>query len=254
MSDRRSDNKHRSSRHREHSSTNKVLRTLTFVLTPFLVLFVVCGIFLLALIKPLSTAKPYLDMVFDGSSVQTSGDSQVNIYHADDVDLNIKEIDVQSEKDSDDDYKHYIIYPYYGDRYGTLNIENAGMTDIPVYCGTRSDVLERGAGWYNGSVFIGKVGNVVIAGHNHTYFFLLPQVKKGDIVTLETDYCKLTYVVTETVIFKETDLTYIRPTEGKDRLTLYTCWNNGRLGMSTQRLGVLCDLTKREWKKVEVEK
>ena len=52
-----------------------------------------------------------------------------------------------------------------------------------MYSGTDLDVLEYGAGWYNGSVYIGRPGNVVIAGHNHTDFFNLPKCEKGDIVT-----------------------------------------------------------------------
>ena len=107
-----------------------------------------------------------------------------------------------------------------------------------------------GAGWYNGSVYIGHVGNVVLAGHNHTYFYNLPKCKKGDEVTLETSYVKQTYMVTDIEIFHEDDQTYVRPTDD-DRLTMYTCWNNGMLGMSEYRIAVICELTDREWKEVE---
>lgn len=247
MSDKRAARTNSGSRHRKHSESNKVLRAVTYVLTPFLVFTVVCGIIILALYSPFSKFQPYLNIVFNDSSSRTQGDSQVSIYHPDNVELQIGEI----VNDDNPEETHTIIYPYYGDRYGTFNCENAGMIDIPIYAGTRSDVLKNGIGWYNGSEFIGKTGNVVLAGHNHTYFYLLPQVKIGDIVTIETDYCKLTYIVAETVVFNENDLTYIRPTDGIDRLTCYTCWNNGRLGMSTERFAILCDLVSREWKEVE---
>ena len=75
----------------------------------------------------------------------------------------------------------------------------------------------------------------------------------GDVVTLETSYVKQTYLVTQREVFHETDLTYIRPTDD-DRLTMYTCWNNGRLGMSKYRLAIICELTKREWKDVKEKK
>ena len=52
-------------------------------------------------------------------------------------------------------------------------------------------------------------------------------------------------------VFHMKDYQYVRPTSD-DRLTMYTCWNEGRLGMSEYRLAVICKLTKREWKKVEV--
>ena len=32
---------------------------------------------------------------------------------------------------------------------------------------------------------------------------------------------------------------------------MYTCWNNGMLGMSEYRIAVICELTDREWKEVE---
>ena len=217
-------------------------------------LLFVFGIFVLVFFKPYSDLQPYLKVVFDPESNLTSGDSQVSLYHSDNMKLNIQEADINDTvfDDGDDEEKHTFVYPYYGDYYANLNIPNAGMKDIPVYCGTELDVLEKGAGWYYASVFIGKKGNCVIAGHNHTYFFLLPQVKKGDLVTLETSYCKLTYIVRETVVFHEDDYTYIDPIPDADILTLMTCWNNGRLGMSQYRLGVICDIVEREWKDVEV--
>lgn len=248
MSIKYSDNSNYRSEHtrkRKHNSSNRVLRTMTFVLTPFLMLTIVFCICFLALSRPYAEAKPYLNIIFDTDKKQTQNIRTLNKYRDDDAPDNIKSVedDVTGET-------HTIIYPYYGDLYATLNCESAGLNDIPVYSGTTNDVLANGAGWFNGSVYIGNVGNVVIAAHNHTFFYYLPNCTEGDIVTLETKYCKLTYVVTEKVIFHDTDQTYVRPTED-DRLTMYTCWNNGRLGMSEYRLGVICELTEREWKEVE---
>ena len=238
--------------HRKHSSSNKVLRTVTFVLTPFLMLLFVSGLFLLVLLKPYNDAKPYLNLMFVGSGpsdISTSDDPQVNIYYPGDRELNIKEVEVEEDNVKE---THTIVYPYYGDLYATLNIENAGMKDLPVYCGCADDLLEKGVGGFNGSNYIGKVGNVVLAAHNHTYFYLLPQVKEGDIVTLETSYVKMTYVVKERVIYHKDDYTYVLPMDGTERLTMFTCWNNGMLGMSDQRLGIICDVVSKEWKDVEV--
>ena len=214
-------------------------------------LLFVLGVFLLVLLKPYNDAKPYLKLVFSSEAARTNGDSQVNLYHADDLELNVQEVEIQKDEVKE---KHTFVNPYYGDLYATLNIENAGMKDIPVYCGCADDLLAKGVGWFYGSNFIGEVGNVVLAGHNHTYFYLLPQVKEGDIVTLETSYVKMTYIVKERVIYHKDDLTYVMPMDGTDRLTMFTCWNNGMLGMSDQRLGIICDLVSREWKDVEVPK
>ncbi|MBP3272726.1 MAG: class D sortase [Ruminococcus sp.] len=233
-------------RHHEHSSSNRVLRTFTFVLTPFLISVIICSILVIALAKPYGKIKPYFDMAFSAGQGNTIEENvaSLNKYKDDDAPLQIKDIEME------DGEVHTMIYPYVGDLYAHINCKNAGMNDIPVYSGTLDDILARGAAWYNGSVYIGHVGNVVIAGHNHTDFYHLPQCEVGDEVTLETDYCKLTYIVREKVVFQDTDLTYVRPTED-DILTMYTCWNNGRLGMSDKRLAVICDCVSREWKEVK---
>lgn len=234
-------------RHKDTSS-NRVLRTFTFVLTPFLMLMILCGASVLALAKPYAKVKPYANMVFNTQPADSENLRTLNKYRDDNAPVKKKDI-----TDDETGETHTMIYPYYGDLYATLNCEAAGLNDVPVYSGTTDDVLALGAGWYNGSVYIGHVGNVVIAGHNHTFFYNLPNCKEGDIVTLETEYCKQTYVVTEREVFHEKDLTYIRPTED-DRLTMYTCWNNGRLGMSEYRLAIICELTDREWKTVKTDK
>jgi sortase A len=208
-------------------------------------LAIVCGVSYLALVKPYSKIKPYMNIVFDTGKTSSENLRTLNKYRDDDAPDQIKEV-----TDDETGETHTMVYPYYGDYYATINCEAAGMNDIPVYSGTTDDVLANGAGWFNGSVYIGNVGNVVIAGHNHTYFYHLPNCKIGDVVTVETSYCKLTYIVTDRQVFHETDLTYVRPTDD-DRLTMYTCWNNGRLGMSEYRLAIICELTEREWKEVE---
>ncbi len=227
------------------TSSNRVLRTITFVLTPFLMSALLFGVVALAAAKPFAAAKPYVNIVFNNDDNSIKNARTINKYRDDNAPVQKKEVE-----DGATGEKHTMVYPYYGDKYATLNCEAAGMNDIPVYSGTTNDILAEGAGWYNGSVYIGHVGNVVLAGHNHTYFYNLPKCKKGDEVTLETSYVKQTYMVTDIEIFHEDDQTYVRPTDD-DRLTMYTCWNNGMLGMSEYRIAVICELTDREWKEVE---
>lgn len=237
--------------HHKHSSSNKVLRAVTFVLTPFLILLISVCIIVIAFNVPYTKAKPYLDLVFNTSNVdmkKAESSRTINKYRDDDAALMKKKI-----KDEATGEEHDIIYPYYGDIYGTLTCKAASMENIPIFSGDGDDILEKGIGWFNGSVFIGHVGNVVLCAHNHTYFLNLPKIKIGDEVVIETDYVKQTYIVDEIEVFYKTDLKYVRPTDD-DRLTMYTCWNQGRLGMSDYRLAVVGKLTKREWKKVEVDK
>ncbi len=230
------------------SSSNQVLRTITFVLTPFLMLIIFCSLGFIFLSKPAAKIQPYAHMAFAQNIVRPDTSLRtVNKYRDDDAPLLTDTV-----KNEETEEEHTIIYPYYGDFYATLNCEAAGMNDIPVYCGTANDVLENGAGWYNGSEFIGVEGNVVIAGHNHTYFYNLPNCDVGDKVTLETSYCKLTYEVSERVVFHQSDVSLVSP-QKDDRLTMYTCWNNGKLGMSEYRLAIICKLVEREWKEVQTE-
>jgi sortase A len=235
--------------HKHKTSSSRVLRTVTYVLTPFLILVLLCSAAVLALFKPYKEYKPYLDMAFGATPMEVRNLRTLNKYRDDDAPDQVKEIEVEVNGKQE---THTIVYPYYGDYYADLTCEAAGLNKVPVYSGTEAYVLEKGAGWYNGSVYIGRPGNVVIAGHNHTYFYNLPKCEIGDVVTLETSYCKCTYIINERVVFKETDYTYVYPTED-DRLTMYTCWNDGKLGMSQYRLAFICKLEDIEWKEVETK-
>ena len=237
------------SHHKHKTSSSRVLRTFTYVLTPFLILLVLCSGTVLALYKPYREIEPKLNMAFGAPPAEVRNVRTLNKYKDDDAPDVVREIETSINGKTE---THTMKFPYYGDWYAKLNCEAAGMKDIDVYSGTDLDVLEYGAGWYNGSVYIGRPGNVVIAGHNHTDFFNLPKCEKGDIVTLETDYCKCTYIVSDRVVFHEDDYTYVYPTDD-DRLTMYTCWNNGKLGMSEYRLGIICKLQDIEWKEVKTD-
>ena len=235
--------------HQHKTSSSRVLRTVTYVLTPFLILVLLCSAAVLALFKPFKEFKPYLDTTFGATPMEVRNLRTINKYRDDNAPEQVNEIEVEVNGKQE---THTMVYPYYGDYYAELNCEAAGMKKIPVYSGQDNYVLEKGAGWYNGSVFIGRPGNVVIAGHNHTFFLNLPKCEIGDVVTLETSYCKCTYIINERVVFHESDYTYVYPTDD-DRLTMYTCWNNGKLGMSQYRLAFICKLQDIEWKEVETK-
>ena len=229
--------------HKHKTSSSRVLRTVTYVLTPFLILVLLCSTAVLALFKPFKNFKPYLDTTFGATPMEVRNLRTINKYRDDDAPDQIKEVEVEVNGKQE---THTMVYPYYGDYYAEPNCEAAGLKKVPVYSGQDAYVLEKGAGWYNGSVFIGRPGNVVIAGHNHTFFYNLPKCEIGDVVTLETSYCKCTYIIDERVVFHESDYTYVYPTDD-DRLTMYTCWHEGRLGMSQYRLAFICTLKDIEW-------
>lgn len=229
------------------TSSSRVMRTCIFVLTPFLIAALMCGAAGGVLYASLKQYKPAIEYAFGANSPEVKSVRTLNKYKDDDAPDQIGKVEVDTSSGTE---VKEIVYPYYGDYYASLTIEAADMIDIPVYSGQDPEILEKGPGWYNASSFIGRPGNVVIAGHNHTDFKNLPDVKEGDEVILETSYVKITYKVEETVSFHEKDYTYVFPTED-DRLTLYTCWNNGKLGMSEYRLAKICRPVKTEWKNIE---
>ena len=130
--------------------------------------------------------------------------------------------------------------------------DKAGIDKEPVYWGDSDDLLAKGVVQSNYSAYIGATGRVVLAAHNHTYFRYLPNILVGDQVILKTDYGKFTYEVTETKELPDTDtsLLYYDVTADPpvDDLILYTCWNNGYMGLSDQRLYVICKVVSKEYK------
>ncbi|WP_076536182.1 class GN sortase [Shewanella sp. UCD-KL21] len=74
------------------------------------------------------------------------------------------------------------------------------------------------------SAGIGEAGNTVIAGHRDSHFSHLQQVKKGDIVELETAAGQLqSYLITAIDIVHETQTEVLNSTMD-NQLTLITCY------------------------------
>lgn len=137
-----------------------------------------------------------------------------------------------------------IIRPAFGEQYAVLDCQTAAI-HVPVYWGSSTELLDRGACQSSSSVVLGETGNVVIDAHVNTFFANLNQIQVGDTVTLYTGYGVFTYTVRELVTFESSDKTYVNSTD-YDQLTLYTCQAQV-LGTSTTRIGVLCDLTQKQF-------
>ncbi|MGN0593803.1 MAG: class D sortase [Hominimerdicola sp.] len=238
--------------HKDSKETCKAL--LAF--TPLLVLIIVCCIMVLVGYKKFLYIKGYADMAFSNKNVgEMSAD---NPYKRADAVPMTGEIEVPVVKESEEDTKpetetHEIVFPYYGDAYATLTIdnENVGVKDTPVFWGDSDDLLEKGVVQSNYSSYIGIPGRVVLAAHNHTFFAYFKNIQVGDRATLTTEYGKFVYEVKKIEIRQDTDteLLYYDPTaeEVTDDLIMYTCWNNGYMGTSDKRLYAICELVSREY-------
>ena len=248
-----------SSQSKPHKHKSKETCKALVFFTPLFVIMLCLGLIVLFGYRTFVSAESYARFIFnDKAKIQNAAED--NKYrNADALPMKgttkvVKTADpVDGETSEPVIEEHEIIYPYYGDQYAKITIDNdsANIKDYPVYWGDSDDLLDLGVVQSNYSAYIGATGRVVLAAHNHTYFRYLPNVKVGDTVTLTTDYGVFTYKVRETQILydDDTSLLYYDPNadEITDDLILYTCWNNGYMGLSDQRLYVICDVVSKEF-------
>lgn len=117
--------------------------------------------------------------------------------------------------------------------------------DMPVYLGATDGNLASGAAHLSQTSLPigGENTNCVIAGHRGwngaAYFRYVPDLEKGDLVTLQNLWETLTYVVVDTQIIAPNDVDAIHIQEGRDLLTLLTCHPYASGGK--QRFLVICE-------------
>ncbi len=98
--------------------------------------------------------------------------------------------------------------------------------DAPVVQGDNWEQLKKGVGQHTGSADPGQPGNLVLSGHDDVYgeiFRHLDQLKNGDQVIIYTLQHSYTYLVTDTIIVKPTDVQVMAPTTDPT-LTLISCY------------------------------
>ena len=133
--------------------------------------------------------------------------------------------------------------------FAILNIPKINL-DMPVYLGATDQNLANGAAHLSQTSFPigGENTNCVIAGHrgwNGAYYFrYVPDLRKGDVVTLQNLWETLSYQVVETKIIAPSDVDAIRIQEGRELLTLLTCHPYASGGK--QRFLVICERVYKE--------
>ncbi len=215
--------------------------TPVYILTGVFLLLLSVAVSVALLIVPYEKAQTLLGIAFMDQSrnTPTTGLDGLVIKENENIIT-----DIPDENSSDFAEEGEIIRPAFGEQYAVLQCE-AAQIEVPVYWGSSAELLERGACQSSSSVVIGETGNVVIDAHVNTFFANLTQIQPGDEIVLFTEYGVFTYTAREAVTFKNTDKKYVLPTE-TDQLTLYTC-EAQVLGTSSTRVGVLCDLTKKQF-------
>src|SRR4051794_23478669 len=94
---------------------------------------------------------------------------------------------------------------------------------VPVFQGTDELVLNRGAGWIEGTARPGETGNVGIAGHRDGSFRALKDIAIGDVIELSTTGAKATYAVDQIEIVYPDNVGVLLPRR-LPAITLTTCY------------------------------
>ena len=94
---------------------------------------------------------------------------------------------------------------------GILRIPALGLV-VPIYSGTSSSELDRGAGHIQGTAALDSQGNAAIAGHRDGFFRTLSRVKRGQTLYVETLSGTRHYRVTEMRIVAPSAVSVLAPT------------------------------------------
>ncbi|WP_165004781.1 MULTISPECIES: class D sortase [unclassified Enterococcus] len=136
-----------------------------------------------------------------------------------------------------------IAYPKGGEQYGKIIIDSLKI-DVPLYYGDTDEILRQGAGQYMGSVYPGERGTTLIGGHNIDEFGLLIGSQVGDVVSVKTSYANYLYQVKKIIVrrYDDREISQLIDQKQKPTVMLYTCYPVDSLGMTDERLFVICDL------------
>ncbi|AVV47112.1 class E sortase [Streptomyces sp. ID05-04B] len=143
-----------------------------------------------------------------------------------------------------------------GQALAVLRIPRFGPQYAPVVVqGVSQASLRKGPGHFPGTAMPGETGNFALAGHRTGWgqpFNRLPELRKGDAVTVERQGKSATYRVTRTKVVKPTDVGVVLPVPDrpaaepdKARITLTTCTDRGPDGTYVHRFVVWGELAER---------
>lgn len=115
---------------------------------------------------------------------------------------------------------------------------------LPIYHGDLDNVLDKGSAHMEGTSFpIGGAGtHAVISAHSgyprQKFFDDIDKLKKGDTFSITVLNKRLEYKVKKINIVKPSDTSHTRVQQGKDLVTLVTCYP---YGVNTHRLLVIAE-------------
>lgn len=153
----------------------------------------------------------------------------------------VKEVKVEVDMLTDGE-SVFKTYPAYGQKYAKMNISSAGI-ELPIYFGDSLEILKKGIGHSTGSYMPGQGSSIVMCAHNSADKFRnLSKVKKGDIITIETDYGVFNYKAYDMQVISETEENKLPIQKESEKLMIYTCYPFDALGYTTKRYVIYSDL------------
>ncbi len=114
--------------------------------------------------------------------------------------------------------------PLSGEQYGEMLCEDAAL-QVPLYYGDTDEILEKGAGTYAGSSLPGQGKEILIGGHDTTFFAPLESIQKGMVISVKTKYGQYQYEVTDIKV--QDVMEYKKNPSRTEKLVLYTCYPFG---------------------------
>ena len=126
-----------------------------------------------------------------------------------------------------------------GDLVGRLEIPRLNVS-VMVLEGIQSRTLRLGAGHIPGTSYPGYRGNIGIAAHRDTFFRPLSGVKADDVIKFSTPGKTTEYRVVSTSIVAPDDVEVLKA-QGKDKLTLVTCYPFYYIGPAPKRFIVTAE-------------
>ena len=131
--------------------------------------------------------------------------------------------------------------PLKGSQYGSIYCDRIGLS-VPLYYGNDEYSLLMGAGQSRQSQLPGFGGQIIVSGHDTTFFAPLEYLVKGDIVKIMTDYGSYEYELVDILITEASDTTAYDLNLDREQLILYTCYPFGKLiGDRDTRIFFYCD-------------
>lgn len=112
-----------------------------------------------------------------------------------------------------------------GKVYGTISCSEKELY-APLYYGDTEEILQQGAGTYEGYGVPGQGTTILTGAHDATYYGALEQVEPGDIIQVNTYWGTYRYQVEEKKVAKVSDESAYALQEG-ETLIMYTCYPFG---------------------------